>query len=146
MADFHLYRHNIQATTFRTDQNCVLLMRFNGEEGRKMKIRPWLALILACLVAAASSAASKMPSSQRQQELMHLLLADCGSCHGMTMNGGLGPPLRQDDLAGKPDEYIFITIRDGTAGTPMPPWHPFLTDDEILWMVDVLRNETWKKQ
>jgi cytochrome c55X len=111
-----------------------------------MKIRPSLVLFLACLVATASLAAPKMPTSQRQQELMRLLLADCGSCHGMTMKGGLGPPLQQSDLAGKPDEYIFVTIRDGTAGTPMPPWHQLLTDDEILWMVDVLRNETWKKQ
>ena len=111
-----------------------------------MKIRRYLVLFLACLLATTSLAAPERPTSQRQQELMHLLLADCGSCHGMTMNGGLGPPLRQSDLAGKPDEYIFVTIRNGTAETPMPPWHQFLTDAEIHWMVDVLRNETWKKE
>ncbi|MCP4002353.1 MAG: cytochrome c [Gammaproteobacteria bacterium] len=111
-----------------------------------MKIHHYLVLILACLLATASLADPKIPTSQRQQELMQLLLDDCGSCHGMTMNGGLGPPLQQSNLAGKPDEYIFVTIRNGTAGTPMPPWHQFLTDDEIYWMIDVLRKETWKKE
>jgi mono/diheme cytochrome c family protein len=28
----------------------------------------------------------------RQAELLHLLKHDCGSCHGMTRKGGLGPP------------------------------------------------------
>ena len=100
--------------------------------------------MIACLGAACASAGVELPSGERQQELMHLLLADCGSCHGMTMNGGLGPPLRQSDLAAKPDEYIFLVIRDGVTGTPMPPWHDFMTDAEVRWMVDVLRNEKWK--
>jgi len=102
-------------------------------------------LICAYLVASGCLAASEIPSSDRKQELMHLLLADCGSCHGMTMKGGLGPPLRRDDLVGKPDELIFVAIRDGRAGTPMPPWHEFLSDSEIRWMIDVLRDETWNK-
>ena len=111
-----------------------------------MKTRPYLVLILVYLLAAVSFAAAETPSDQRQQELMHLLLADCGSCHGMTMKGGLGPPLQQADLAGKPDEYLFIAIRDGLAGTPMPPWHQFLSDAEIRWMIDVLRYEKWKTE
>jgi cytochrome c55X len=110
-----------------------------------MKMRLCFMLICAYLVASGCLAASEIPSSDRQQELMHLLLADCGSCHGMTMKGGLGPPLRRDDLAGKPDELIFVAIRDGRAGTPMPPWHKFLSDSEIRWMIDVLRDETWNK-
>ena len=108
-----------------------------------MKFRPYFTLILAYSLIADCTVASEMPSSDRQQELMHLLLADCGSCHGMTMKGGLGPPLRRDDLAEKPDEFIFITIREGRAGTPMPPWNEFLTDSEIRWMIDVLRDEKW---
>jgi hypothetical protein len=30
---------------------------------------------------------------QRQKELIHLVRQDCGSCHGMTLQGGLGPAL-----------------------------------------------------
>ena len=86
----------------------------------------------------------EMPDPPRQQELMHLLLADCGSCHGMTLKGGLGPSLLSSDLNGKPDELLFVTIRDGRAGTPMPPWHKFLTDDEIHWIIEVLRSEKWR--
>ena len=110
-----------------------------------INIKPYIMLILLLLSVSAGSTAPETLSSERQQELMRLLLADCGSCHGMTMSGGLGPPLRQEDLAGKSDEYIFITIREGRAGTPMPPWSNFLSDDEISWMVDVLRHEKWKK-
>jgi cytochrome c55X len=112
----------------------------------EMTIRACSALISALLLATACGAATEAPSNQRQKDLMHLLLADCGSCHGMTMKGGLGPPLLPADLVGKPDDYLFAVIRDGRAGTPMPPWHQFLSDAEIRWMIDVLRQEKWKKE
>jgi len=78
-------------------------------------------------------------SEQRQQELTHLLKHDCGSCHGMTLKGGLGPALLPDSLKEKPDELLFITIREGRAGTPMPPWKTQLTDDDIHWIIQLLR-------
>lgn len=110
-----------------------------------MKHQITLAITPVLLAAAIGSAAAELPSSERQQELMRLLLADCGSCHGLTMNGGLGPPLRKENLAAKPDEYIFTVIREGMAGTPMPPWNRFLNDADVRWMVDVLRHEKWKQ-
>lgn len=113
--------------------------------GYSMKILPCLTAMLLCFTVLVRAETAELAIASRQQELMHLLLADCGSCHGMTLKGGLGPSLLQADLAGKPDELLFITIRDGRGGTPMPPWRDFLTDDEIRWMVDVLRDEKWNK-
>ncbi|HYG42204.1 MAG TPA: cytochrome c, partial [Bordetella sp.] len=42
------------------------------------------------------------PDMLRQGQLEHLLRQDCGSCHGLRMTGGLGPPLTRQALAGKP--------------------------------------------
>ncbi len=77
-------------------------------------------------------------SEQRQVELHNLLLQDCGSCHGMTMKGGLGPALTAEALKNRPRQVIEATISDGRSGTPMPPWNTILTKDEIRWIVDTL--------
>jgi cytochrome c55X len=77
-------------------------------------------------------------TTSRAAELHNLLLQDCGSCHGMTLNGGLGPALTPDALKDKPREYIELTILNGRSGTPMPPWKDILTREEIRWLVDVL--------
>ena len=49
-----------------------------------------------------SSRPGRSASAERQAKLDHLLLQDCGSCHGLRMTGGLGPALTRDALAGKP--------------------------------------------
>jgi len=77
-------------------------------------------------------------SEQRRIELKDLLLQDCGSCHGMTMKGGLGPALTPDVLHNKSRQMITITIREGRPGTPMPPWKTILSEQEIQWLVDSL--------
>ena len=84
------------------------------------------------------AAAESSISSQRQAELHNLLLQDCGSCHGMTMKGGLGPALTADVLKTKSRQMIEITILQGRPGTPMPPWNKILTKDEVRWIVDKL--------
>lgn len=76
----------------------------------------------------------------RQQELMYLLKQDCGSCHGMTLKGGLGPSLLPQALAGKPAELLITTILEGRANTAMPPWKAMLTQDEAAWMVTRLQQ------
>ncbi|MDJ0957233.1 MAG: cytochrome c [Arenicellales bacterium] len=81
---------------------------------------------------------SSIPTAKRQGELLHLLRHDCGSCHGMTLQGGLGPALTQEALAGKPMEYLYLTVRDGHPDTPMPPWRGLLDDTEIRWLVTQL--------
>lgn len=66
---------------------------------------------------------------------MHLLKQDCGSCHGLTMKGGLGPALLPAALRGKDEGALVSIILDGVPGTPMPPWRFELDDEEAAWLV-----------
>ncbi len=79
-------------------------------------------------------------SDQRQAELRHLLLHDCGSCHGMTLKGGLGPALLPEVLVAKPAETLELTILYGRLGTPMPPWRGILNAEEVHWLVQRLKR------
>ena len=88
----------------------------------------------AVLLAGATLAAAE-PSPMRQKELIHMVRQDCGSCHGLTLQGGLGPALLPQTLAGKPAEGLVATIVQGRPGTAMPPWHRFLAEDEAQWIV-----------
>ena len=92
------------------------------------------------LFSAMNCAAEESLSSERQEELKHLLLHDCGSCHGMTLKGGLGPALTPDALLNKPEAFLFQTINLGRHGTPMPPWQGLLTEAEIHWIVSTLKK------
>lgn len=95
------------------------------------------AALIAPLVAAASGAG--VPD-ERQRELRHLLLQDCGSCHGLTMRGGLGRSLLPETLAGRDDAALAEAILHGIRGTAMPPWRGELTREEANWMVRELRR------
>jgi len=79
-----------------------------------------------------------MISKQRRIELHNLLIQDCGSCHGMTMKGGLGPALTPEVLKNKSRQMIEVAILQGRPGTPMPPWNILLSKDEVRWLVDTL--------
>ena len=92
-----------------------------------------VALILSGAVLAA-------PSGERQAELVHRVQHDCGSCHGLTMKGGLGPPLLPNDLAERSDAVLVEVILGGVPGTPMPPWRGELSEAEALWIVEQLRQ------
>ena len=78
------------------------------------------------------------PEPARRVELVHLVRHDCGSCHGLTLKGGLGPALTREALAGKAADGLRATILYGRPGTPMPPWRGFLTEQEVNWVVEVL--------
>ena len=97
-----------------------------------------LGLIPVLVMAAAGSALADPLGPERQMALRNLLVQDCGSCHGLTMRGGLGPPLLPADLVGKPSAYLQATILYGRPGTAMPPWRPFLSDAEAAWLADTL--------
>lgn len=86
----------------------------------------------------AQSAGRAAPTPERQQEIVHLVRQDCGSCHGMTFAGGLGPSLKPEALRGKPVDSLVATIYGGRPGTPMPPWHRFLSESEAEWVVERL--------
>ena len=78
------------------------------------------------------------PAPARQREIIDLLQQDCGSCHGLTLKGGLGPPLTPQALAHKSTDMLRTTILNGRAGTPMAPWGPFLSDAEVAWLIERL--------
>lgn len=79
------------------------------------------------------------PTAERQSELTHLLKHDCGSCHGMRLEGGLGPALKPERLADYTIEALAATILHGRTGTPMPPWSPFLSEQEAQWVAAQLK-------
>ena len=95
---------------------------------------------LATLLLPMGEAISASPSQERKALLLHRLKHDCGSCHGMTMKGGLGPSLRPAALAGKSDDALADIIIRGLPGTPMPPWAFEINRSEALWLVQWLRG------
>ncbi|HIE53611.1 MAG TPA: cytochrome c [Chromatiaceae bacterium] len=101
-----------------------------------------LLILLPVLVATMglSAAAAGEPAPRRQTELIYLLRHDCGSCHGMRLEGGLGPALTPKRLQPWSIEQLGATILHGRPGTPMPPWQPFLTRNEALWLATQLKN------
>ena len=96
-----------------------------------------LLLIAGCF---AASAAASDPGTQRQQELVRMVRQDCGSCHGMTLHGGLGPALLPANLQEKPFAGLVATIYYGRPGTPMPPWKQFMSEAEAAWIVRQLMS------
>ena len=103
---------------------------------------PIIALAALLLVAAANLSADKT----RQEEISYLLKQDCGSCHGLRMKGGLGPPLLASKLAGKPDEYLRIIIAKGSPANGMPPWEALLSDTDIDYLIHLLRTDAVVKE
>ena len=89
-------------------------------------------LFLASATIAGDRAAVDGPALER------LVKQDCGSCHGLTLKGGLGPDIRPDSLAHHDPETLGTIILDGIPGTAMPPWRPLLTKAEVEWVVTYL--------
>ena len=100
------------------------------------------ALFLLCLVLqsgfAHAESPTDSPSPERQRALVHLVRQDCGSCHGMTLQGGLGPALTPEALRDKPVDSLVAVVYSGRPGTPMPPWKRFMTEAEAAWIVEQL--------
>lgn len=96
-------------------------------------------LLLAIGVPPALANAAEL-STQKKAELIHLLRQDCGSCHGMTLKGGLGPSLLPERIGKLPAEFLINTVLEGRKGTAMPPWKGMLSRDEVSWMVEQLQK------
>ena len=99
-----------------------------------------LGLALPLLVSAASAHAVNDGdvSLQRQRELTQLIKHDCGSCHGLTLQGGLGPALTPQALQDRVPGHLARVISEGRNGTAMPPWGELLTTAEVEWIVQIL--------
>jgi cytochrome c55X len=111
--------------------------------GRSSHPASAVAFVALCLLAASpATRAEGDPPAPRQRELLELLHQDCGSCHGMRLTGGLGPPLTAVALQERPLASVVATIQSGRPGTPMPPWRRFLSDDEAQWLATRLVGGT----
>lgn len=70
--------------------------------------------------------------------MVRLVRQDCGACHGMTLQGGLGSPLTRAALAGRPAEALAATILHGRPGTAMPAWRTLLSEAQAQWIAERL--------
>lgn len=86
----------------------------------------------------AQSSTAPQPDAARTQVLVHMVRQDCGSCHGLTLKGGLGPALTPLALRDRPAESLVATIVGGRPGTPMPPFRGLLSEVEAQWIVEQL--------
>ena len=102
--------------------------------------KPLTVLLAAATLLAPAAVARAQADTARRSHLEHMVLQDCGSCHGMTLKGGLGPALTVEALHGKPGEMLVATILYGRPGTPMPPWKPFMSEQEAVWIVEQLQK------
>ena len=89
-------------------------------------------LTLPCLAAG--------PAPERRATLVELVRQDCGSCHGLTLKGGLGPSLEPAALADKDAGFLGYVILQGRRGTAMPPWRAHLTESEAQWIAEQLKK------
>jgi cytochrome c55X len=80
------------------------------------------------------------PASARQAELIGMVRHDCGSCHGLTLAGGLGPALDAQALRDKPTDYLEAMILRGRPGTAMPGWAGLLSEQDARWIAQALKE------
>lgn len=98
------------------------------------------ALLLPCLLLTTAPLMAEVTPA-RATSLEHMVIQDCGSCHGLTLKGGLGKPLTPAALAHAEPEGLAAIILDGIPGTAMPRWRPILTEDDALWIANYLLKE-----
>lgn len=99
--------------------------------------RSLTAMLGLCLIGAPGAAAQPAPDPLK---LSNLVRQDCGSCHGLTLRGGIGKPLTSERLAQWDRDQLVHIILDGVPGTPMPGWRPLLTEGEAGWIANVLKQ------
>lgn len=98
-------------------------------------------IVAAALLLTALPCLAGEPALKRQAELTRLLYDDCGSCHGLTLKGGLGPSLLPQAMQPLSSEAIAATILDGRPGTPMPPWRGMLSEDDADFLAGLLQEK-----
>lgn len=103
----------------------------------------WLEVLVVFLLTSSLACAGDL-TAKRKGELRNLVVQDCGSCHGMTLNGGLGSALKPSDLDGVEPATIAQIILDGVPGKPMPPWRGLLSENEAVWIALALKSGALK--
>lgn len=76
--------------------------------------------------------------------LQRFVRQDCGSCHGLTLMGGLGPEITPEAMQFYDRGVLTTVILDGIPDTPMPPWRPLLSLQEAEWIADYLLSGEMK--
>jgi cytochrome c55X len=99
-----------------------------------------LVLAVGSMVLLPAAFGQPAPDATRQRELVRMVRQDCGSCHGMRLTGGLGPPLDAARLAQWPLEALVATIYQGRPGTPMPGWSALISRDDTVWIAQQLQQ------
>ncbi len=94
-------------------------------------------LTTAVLVATSAFAADAIDPNA----LKRLVHQDCGSCHGLSLKGGLGPDLRSDTLQHYDPDVLTGVILDGIPDTAMPPWRPLISEEEAEWIARYLLEQ-----
>ena len=103
-----------------------------------VRYRSWPSAAFALIAATTTASAGEaVPDAAR---LSSLVRQDCGSCHGLTLKGGLGKPLTSEHLRAWSSEQLVSIILDGVPGTPMPPWRPLVSEADARWIVERLQQ------
>ena len=108
--------------------------RRTAPRGRSL---PSVLLTSAVLVATTAFAADTIDPNA----LKRLVHQDCGSCHGLSLKGGLGPDLRSKTLEHYDAEILTGVILDGIPDTAMPPWRPLISEEEAEWIARYLLEQ-----
>jgi cytochrome c55X len=98
----------------------------------------YLSFVLMLLSLSASASEGVPFADQTIHETVRLVRQDCGSCHGMSLLGGLGTPLTREALAGQSAEALAVIILHGKHGTAMPPWKSLLSAPQAQWIAERL--------
>ena len=106
----------------------------------KLLLLPVFSLVAALITAEANPAGAQTLSPARKGQLLNLVRQDCGSCHGMTLKGGLGKPLLPEALEVYDQSEVANFILEGVPGTPMPPWKELLSETEANWIAKTLKR------
>lgn len=97
-------------------------------------LRRVVALSLALTLA---SACVGRPAADAGGEEIYLQL--CSNCHGEDLGGGVGPPLGPgSNAAGRPDEFLRVTITDGRGR--MPSFSSTLDQGQVERLIEYLRQ------
>lgn len=111
-----------------------------GPFARRFPLWPSVALASVVAITPAAAGEANANAAGNTARLANLVRQDCGSCHGLTLKGGLGKPLTPDHLSAWSREQLVSIVLDGVPGTPMPPWRPLLSEDEVRWIVERLQQ------
>lgn len=101
-----------------------------------MAIAAWAA----CTPPTALAEGANADRGLNTEALKRLVHQDCGSCHGLTLKGGLGPDIRPQNLTHYDPEVLEMVILEGIPDTAMPPWRPLITQEEAQWIALYLLN------